>query len=143
MKWGFALLFAAVAGLAAAQSWYEPQRGTPERRALMDAFRPLAEEIFGAPVEFVVGSLRVSGNVAFASVVAQRPGGAAIDVARTPGWLGGYFMPDADWTGGQALFRRAGSGWVFADGGFGATDVWWSTPQYCNEFLPVIAEACP
>jgi hypothetical protein len=143
MKWPLAVLFASVAGLAAAQSWYEPQRGSAERRGLMDALRPLAQEIFGAPVEFVVGRLRVSGNVAFASVVAQRPGGAAIDVARTPGWVGGYFMHDADWTGGQALFRRAGSRWVLADGGFGATDVWWSTPQYCAEFGPVIAEACP
>jgi hypothetical protein len=143
MKWLLAVVFALVAGGAGAQSWYEPQRGSDERRALMDAFRPLAEEIFGAPVEFVIGSLRVSGNVAFASVVAQRPGGGAIDVRRTPGWASGYFMEDADWTGGQALFRRSGSGWVLADGLFGATDVWWSDPKLCAEFGPVIAEACP
>lgn len=128
---------------AAAQGWHEPARGTGERRALMDAMRPQAELIFGPPVEFVVSRLRVAGDLAFASVVAQRPGGGAIHIQATPGWQSGYFMPDADWTAGQALLRRTGSGWAVAAVYDGATDVWWAEPIYCDQFSAVIPEACP
>ncbi|WP_347311054.1 hypothetical protein [Defluviimonas sp. SAOS-178_SWC] len=131
------------AGTAAAQGWYEPERGSADRRGIMNAMRPQAEVIFGPPVEFVVGGLRVAGDVAFAMVSAQRPGGTAIDIAATPGWQSGYFLPDADWTGGQAFFRRTATGWVATEVVFGATDVWWAEPMYCAQFRPVIAEVCP
>ncbi len=125
------------------QTWSEPARGSAERRALMDAIRPEAERIFGAPVEFVVDTLRVAGDVAFAMVRAQRPGGGGIDIAATPGWRSGYFMPDADWTGGQALLSRTAAGWVPYQIYFGATDVWWSDPALCRVFWNVIADTCP
>ncbi len=144
MRFGAVLgLLLLLAGAAGAQGWREPARGTPERRALMDAIRPLAASLFGPPVEFVVERLRVSGDFAFASVTAQRPGGGPIDVYRTPGWASGYFLPDADWTGGQALLRRSAGGWMLAEGYFGATDVWWADPAHCAAFRPVIADVCP
>lgn len=142
MKWFFAVLLAFWPAVTAAQDWYEPQRGSAERKELMNAIRPTAEQIFGAPVEFVIRDLRVSGNQAFASVIAQRPGGGGIDIVQTPGWQSGYFMPDADWTGGQALLLRAGSGWAPVEVLFGATDVWWSEPKLCTEFWAVIADVC-
>ena len=71
-------LVAALALPGAAQAWEEPARGTELRADLMDALRPMAEWDLGAPVEFVVLDLRVAGDVAFASVMAQRPGGAPI-----------------------------------------------------------------
>jgi hypothetical protein len=126
-----------------AQSWHEPARGTPERKALMDALRPHAERLYGAPVEFVIRQLRVAGDVAFASVNAQRPGGGAINLAATPGWASGYFMPDADNLSGQALYRRSGGTWVAVEHVFGATDVWWSEPRLCGDFRAVIADVCP
>jgi hypothetical protein len=142
MNWIVAIVLTAWAGLACAQGWGEPPRGSPERRALMDALRPEAEAVFGAPVEFVVKDLRVAGDLAFASVTAQRPGGQAIDVRRTPGWASGYFLADASWTSGQALLRRSGSGWAVDTALFGATDVWWAEPRACAEFGPVIADVC-
>lgn len=143
MRWMLTAVIFAWAELAAAQTWMEPPRGSPERRDLMDAFRPEAEELFGAPVEFVVNSLRVSGDLAFASVSTQRSGGGAIDCHRTPGWAQGYFIEDAYHIGGQALLRRASGRWVVADFHFGATDVWWAYGPICAEFRPVIADACP
>ena len=75
MRWLLTMVPVLLCGAsAAAQGWHEPARGTGERRALMDAMRPQAELIFGPPVEFVVSRLRVAGDLAFASVVAQRPG---------------------------------------------------------------------
>lgn len=139
---GMAAALALWAGAVAAQGWSEPARGSTERRAIMDALRPFATQLFGAPVEFVVRDLRVAGDVAFAAVAAQRPGGGAIDVARTPGWATGYFLPEGDWTYGQALLWRGGAGWVVDDWLFGATDVWWSEPRYCAAYRPVIADVC-
>jgi hypothetical protein len=109
----------------------------------MDALRPMAEQVFDPPVEFVVRELRVAGDVAFASVVAQRPGGAAIDIQATPGWQLGYFLHDAAWTSGQALLRRTGAVWTAAEIEFGATEVWWADPVLCAEFRAVTPEACP
>lgn len=136
-------LFLVAPSVAAAQGWYEPQRGSAERRDLMNAIRPMAERLFGPPVEFMVLQLRVAGDRAFAMVTAQRPGGGAIYVPNTPGWQSGYFLPDADWTGGQALLVRTATGWTPAEALFGATDVWWADPALCHEFRAVIAEVCP
>lgn len=141
MRIFFTLLLAILPIMAPA--WTEPARGSPDRSALMDALRPHAEWIYGAPVQFVVDSLRMDGNVAFAAVRVQRPGGDGIDVAATPGWAEGYFLPDADHTSGQALYWKSGATWVAVHVTFGATDVWWAQPRLCQDYGQVIPEVCP
>ena len=140
--WILGAVMALAAGVAAAQGWYEPARGTAERAALMDAARPTAEEALGAPVEFVVSTLRVSGDVAFASLTAQRPGGVPIDLYRTPGYLrGDFYLEVQDPTGIQALYSRHGTVWVADYVVIGATDVWWV--ELCgSEYHPVISDVC-
>jgi len=59
-------------------------RANPERKPIMDALRPAAKKDLGPPVEFVVRTLNISGNFAYAEVEAQRKGGGRIDIARTP-----------------------------------------------------------
>ena len=96
-----------------AQAWEEPARGTATRSALMDALRPHAEWMLGAPVEFVIHDLRRAGDLAFASVYAQRPGGGEIDIARTRGAATGLLDPEfMDGTSLQALYRKSGDTWV-------------------------------
>ena len=58
------------------------------RAALMDALRPKVEWALGAPVQFVVYDLRRQGDLAFASVYPQRPGGADIDLGK---WMSGQY----------------------------------------------------
>jgi len=53
----------------------------------MDAIRPHIEWDLGAPIEFAIAQLRVSGDVAYASVVPQRTGGGIIDLFSTLGYL--------------------------------------------------------
>ena len=126
-----------------ARAWEEPQRGTETRSALMDALRPHAEWMLGPPVEFVVHSLRHSGDVAFASVHAQRPGGGAINVATSPGAARGYLHPEhMDGTSLQALYRKSGKTWVAVHWAIGATDVWYADPAFCPEYRAVIPEVC-
>ena len=81
----FALLFSLIA--QASYAWDEPARGSDDRSALMDAIRPHIEWDLGAPIEFAIAQLRVSGDVAYASVVPQRTGGGIIDLYSTPGYL--------------------------------------------------------
>ena len=132
-----------VAGPTLAQTWVEPARGTPTRKALMDALRPHAMWSLGGEVEFVIHDLRVSGPLAFASVTPQRPGGGAIDVARTPGFQRGDLDPDfMDGLALQALYFRSGNTWVAVHWSMGATDVWYAYEPLCAVWRVVIPEAC-
>ena len=128
---------------ALAQGWEAPARGSPDRRAMMDAMRPIAEWNLGAPVEFVVRDLRVAGNAGFASVQPQRPGGGEIDISTTPlvlrdgqdpAWLDGTWM--------QALLTKQGKTWVVVHSAIGATDVWYADARFCPQWGAVIPEVC-
>lgn len=140
------LVFAAVmlATAAPAQEWRTPAKGSALRGALMDAIRPQAEWMLGAPVEFVVRDLRVAGDVAFAAVLPQRPGGQQIDPARTPMAARGEYAPDMfDGTHIEALYRKSGDTWVAVHWHMGATDVWYAWDMLCRDYAPVIREVCP
>lgn len=139
---GFLIVMAMLwAGMA--QAWEEPARGTATRSALMDALRPHAEWMLGAPVEFVIHDLRRAGDLAFASVYAQRPGGGEIDISRTRGAATGLLDPEfTDGTSLQALYRKSGDTWVAVHWAIGATDVWYADPALCADYVAVIPDAC-
>lgn len=127
----------------AQQGYFEPERGTALRADLMDAIRPIAEWRLGPPVEFVVQELRVSGDVAFAMLAPQRPGGGEIDMSATP--LVRLFGADPEYMDGaamQALFQKSGRIWVPVEYTIGATDAWWDWDIYCPLFTDVIPEVC-
>ena len=137
------ILFTMLSTPVLADDWYEPQRGTQERRDLMDAIRPHAWWKLGAPVQFVVHELRVSGDHAFAMLTPQRPGGAAIDPAQTPAaQRDPYFAEDLDGVHMQALFTKSGNTWVAVDHSVGATEAWWAWEPYCEVWGDVIREYC-
>lgn len=140
----FAIMTAAiVVGFSPAQAWEEPARGTQTRKALMDALRPHAEWMLGPRVQFVVDALRRDGDLAFASVYAQRPGGQAIDLRQTPGARRGEIDPEfMDGPTLQALYRKSGDTWVAVHWALGATDVWYSWTPYCEVWRPVIPDVC-
>ncbi len=126
-----------------AQSWQEPARGTQTRKALMDALRPHAMWLLGSPIEFVVHDLRQSGNLAFASVYPQRPGGVEINIRDTPAYQRGELQPDyLEGVGIQALFYKSGQTWVAVHWALGATDVWYAYEAICASWRKVIPEAC-
>lgn len=140
----FVFALSGSAALAADPVYATPERGSELRSNLLDVLRPLAEWSFGAPIEFVVGDLRVAGPVAFAAVTAQRPGGVPIDMTQVPlvqrdgenpGFVDGPSL--------QALLVRSGRMWVPVQHAVGATDVWYSYDGYCAVWAPVLPEFCP
>lgn len=143
MRYFMGLFLALLCASTAFADYTTPQRGTKDRSALMDAMRAHAEELLGAPVEFVVHDLRVSGRMGFADVHAQRPGGGAIDLSTTPGFREGTIDPEMmDGTSMQALLRKSGDTWVAVHWAIGATDVWFAYGPFCRRYRAVIEDYC-
>ena len=124
------------------QAWDEPARGSATRTALMDAIRPHADWILGAPVQFVVYDLRRSGDFAYANLQAQRPGGGAINVATTPAMMRGEAEDWMDLDDVIVLYKKSGDTWVAVHHSFGASDAWFIWEPLCREYKSVIGDFC-
>lgn len=115
---------------AAAQSVYEPARGSAERREILNAIRPMVEVRVGPPVEFVVSWMRSGAGWAFVNVNPQRPGGGGIDPYLTT------FASQAEYMDGlstYALLRYQYDRWNLVDFVIGPTDVFWQgDPLYAQ-----------
>lgn len=87
-----------------------------ERRAILNALRPVVARELGGQVEFVVTQIRVIGPHAFVIVTPQRPGGRAIPQP----------SPDMDGVRTEAILAKRKGRWVVTRHGIGATDVWYA-----------------
>jgi hypothetical protein len=124
-----AALTASLAGAAVAQAVHAPAAGSAERRALMDAVRPVVQAKVGGSVEFVVNHIAVGGDHAFVMLEPQRPGGGAID----------YRGEDAEFMDGlhtEALLARRGGRWVVEDHAIGSTDAWYLS--LCDRYARLV-----
>ena len=121
---------------------YTPAKGSADRKAILDAVRPLAEHDLGAPVEFVVGEFNVSGDMAFVALKAQRPGGGTIDPYRTPFARrnGEEAVSMFDCCHVEAVLRKGRNGWQVLESGVGATDVWYT--EWCRRTPPRLIGFC-
>lgn len=137
---GFALAF--VMGLAsiAQATPFEPPRGSELRQELLDTIRPLAEYDLGAPVEFRVIEIQVDGDIAFARMMAQRPGGGEIDMENTPMVEWRYVDPYGfDGPRFEVFYVRDNGYWQIVEFGMGSTDVWWWSYR-CDVFGSLLQE---
>lgn len=112
------VMMLALAGAHAIAMPYTPQGD--ERKAILDALRPVAVEALGAPIEFAVEKISVSGDWAFALVTPQRPGGGAI------AWDGTVCAGDVSHLVGGLLQKKNGA-WSLAASALCPTDVAWVT----------------
>ena len=84
IKHTFGLLLLLAAGsVASAQSAYTPEKGSPERKAILDALRIPVERDLKQKVVFVADNFKVQGNFAFVSGIPQNSSGGDPDYART------------------------------------------------------------
>lgn len=124
---GIALAIAIGCASIAQAEPFEPPRGSELRRELLDTIRPLAEYDLGAPVEFFVYEIMVDGDIAFARMLAQRPGGVELDMTDTPMVRWRYAEPyNFDGPRFEVFYIRTETRWQITDFGMGSTDVWWS-----------------
>lgn len=144
MRGFVAMALIIAAGAAQAGGWDSPPRGSALRADLMDALRPQVERSLGAPVEFVVRDLRVKGGRAFAMLMAQRPGGGEIDLARTPMVAQGEFDPELAGEGAhiEVFWIKSGRVWVAEEWAVGTTDLWYAWKPICDKWGDLIPETC-
>lgn len=120
----------------------EPARGSPDRAALRDAIGPHAELQLGPPVEFVAERLRDQGNLGFAMVQLQHPGGKQIDPMTLPmvrhdpsviGFLHGLHV--------KVLYQKSGKTRVAVHRSIKAADVSWPDTALCAIYASLISDA--
>ncbi len=113
---------------ALAQSAYSPERGSAERKAILDALRIAVERDLKQKVVFVADSFKVQGNWSFVSGTPQNASGGSPDYSRTQ-------HADALESGAFdnnffALLRKRAGRWKVTTYAIGCTDVcyvdWWS-----------------
>jgi hypothetical protein len=119
-------LFLAAAAVSAQQA-YTPEKGSPERKAILDALRLPIERDLKQKVVFVADNFNVQGAWAFVSGTPQNANGGEPDYARTK------YADQVD-TGAFdnnffALLKKTGGKWKVTTYAIGCTDVcyayWW------------------
>ena len=128
---------------AEAKSYDEAERGSETRQDILDAIRPQAEWSFAPPIQFVVGEIRVANDVAFATVRAQRPNGAQIDIFTTPDAQRGQLDPQVgNGPTMEVLLQKSGRVWVGVHYGINSSEGWWYDTVYCPIWSAVLPEVC-
>ena len=109
-----------LANLSLAAQIHQPGRGSPERRAILEAIRSSIETQMNGPVEFVITTIKSDGEWALVIAEPQRPGGAAIDAEETT------FAGKSDEMDGltvYALARKQDGDWSHVTDIVGSMDV--------------------
>ena len=127
-----------LAGGSSAQSVHTPDKGSPERKAILDALRIPIERDLKQKVVFVADNFRVQGTWAFVSGTPQNSSGGDPDYSKTKyadqvdsGAFDNNFF---------ALLRKTGGRWKVAHYLIGCTDVcyldWWSRYKAPKAIFP-------
>jgi hypothetical protein len=103
------------------------ERGSPDRKAILDVVRTSVEQRLGIKVIFQVERLAVFGTWAYAGLHPRTEAGNRIDYRRTRYARG--FIPDMDSDSVDVLLRRDGPSWSIVQEAFLPTDVVWEEWQ--------------
>ena len=123
---------------ASAQPARTPEKGSPERQAILDALRIPVERELKQKIVFVTDNFKVQGSWAFVSGTPQAAGGGRPDYRNTE-------YRDAEDSGAFdnnifALFRKTGGKWRVVTKAIGCTDVcyadWWRTHKAPKAVFP-------
>ncbi len=130
-----AVLFV-VAGGSSAQSVHTPDKGSPERKAILDALRLPVERDLKQKIVFVADDLKVQGTWAFVSGRPTKPDGSSPNLAGTE-WADAEDLFDNNFFG---LLRKSGGKWRVVTHALGCTDVcyldWWSKYKAPKAIFP-------
>lgn len=121
---------------AVAQSAYTPDKGSPERKAILDVLRVPVEKSLKQRIVFTTDNFKVLGTWAFVSGTPTTPAGGRPDLKNTA-WKDDEDMFDDNFFG---LLRRTGGKWKVVTHALGCTDVcyadWWRTYKAPKAIFP-------
>lgn len=134
----YSIIIIAAAVTASAQSAYTPEKGSPERKAILDALRIPLEKELKQKIVFATDNFKVQGMWVFVSCTPQTPGGGRPDYSKTryreavdSGAFDNNFF---------ALLRKSGGKWRVVTKAIGCTDVcyadWWSRYKAPKAIFP-------
>lgn len=134
----YPIIIIAAAIIAPAQSPYTPEKGSPERKAVLDALRVPVEKELKQKIVFAADNFKVEGTWAFVSGRPQKPDGGRPDYRNTEykeavdsGAFDNNFF---------ALLRKTGGKWRVIKKAIGCTDVcfadWWSIYKAPKAIFP-------
>ncbi len=137
VRLGATVLAVLASGIAAsAQSTYTPQKGSPERKAILDALRVPVERDLKQKIVFVTDDLKVQGTWAFVSGRPTKPDGSNPNLAGTA-WADAEDLFDNNFFG---LLRKSGGKWRVVTHALGCTDVcyadWWKRHRAPKAIFP-------
>lgn len=122
----FIAVLLALAVSASAQTVYTPEKGSPERKAILDALGVPVERDLKQKIVFITDDLKVQGTWAFVSGRPTKPDGSSPDLAGTA-WADAEDLFDNNFFG---LLRKLGGKWRVVTHALGCTDIcyldWWS-----------------
>jgi hypothetical protein len=125
-----ALFCALILGLvigADAQEVEHPEKGSPERAAILDTLRPIVEAKLKQKIVFIVKTINLQGNWVFFDGRLRTPEGNVPSWKNTPYAEAAKYGAQSD--GISALLKRSGSRWRILTYAIGCTDVcyvdWW------------------
>ena len=129
----------AIAIPVSAQSVYTPEKGSAERKAILDVLRVPVERELKQKIVFAADSFRVQGNWAFVSGTPQKPDGSEPNYRGTP-----YFEQQDQGAFDNnffALFKKTGGKWRLVKYLIGCTDVcwmdWWTEHKAPKSIFPL------
>ncbi len=130
------VLLLGVSAAAHAQRVYSPDKGSPDRAAILNVIRVPVEKAYKQKVVFVVEQFNVLGNWAFISATPMLPSGGPPSVKGT-GFEGYEDAYDNNFFG---LLRKTGGKWRLVTHGIGCTDVcyadWWRRHKAPKAIFP-------
>lgn len=125
-------------GAVSAQAVYTPEKGSPERKAILDALRIPVEKELKQKIVFAADHFNVSGNWAFLGGDLQSPTGGQPDYRHTPY----QEAKAADMFDNNffALLKKTGGKWKVVTYAIGCTDVcyadWWRRHKAPKAIFP-------
>ena len=121
------IMLSAAINAASAQSAHTPEKGSPERKAILDALRVPVERELKQKVVFVADHFSVQGTWAFVSGTPQNSNGGEPDYSKTK--YADQYDTGAFDNNFFALLRKTGGKWKVTHYLIGCTDVcyldWW------------------
>lgn len=132
------LLMTVMAVVVAAQAAYTPEKGSAERKAILDVLRVPVEKELKQKIVFVADNFTVQGTWAFIGGTPQTPAGGRPNYRNTVYWEA--VASDAFDNNFFALLRKTGGKWRVVTKAIGCTDVcyadWWRRYKAPKSIFP-------
>lgn len=110
------------------------EKGSPDRKLILDTVRPMVERLLNPPVTFQVETIRLAGDYAYLRMTPIRPTGDPIDTAQTNLTNKNVGVLT------QIILKRDGASWKLQEGSIGTNAKWGL--QFCNNYPRGLFDAC-